>query len=136
MSKSQESKYELMLIIDSTIGSDAVKKRVEKTKKLLSSSGAELFDYEELGEKALAYRMKTNAGAYKDNGFYSVFYFTMKDTKAVKEIESTIRLENEVIRHLLIKLPFSFDVSKMKEEQAKVAALMEEEKKKKEKKPE
>lgn len=103
MKNSELNKYELMVIIDSLIGESAVQKRLERIKKLISSQKGEVFFEDVWGEKRLGYKMKG-----KVDGFYVVLNFTL-DSDKLKEIDNTLTLESEVIRHLIVKLPFAFE---------------------------
>jgi small subunit ribosomal protein S6 len=100
--KNAENKYELMVIIDSEIGQDAVKKRLTALKKQLNEHG-EVFFEDIWGEKTLGYPMKK-----KTKGDYAVFNFSF-DPAEIKELEMSLKLDNEVIRHLLVKTPFKYE---------------------------
>jgi small subunit ribosomal protein S6 len=97
-----ENKYELMVIINSEIGQDAVKKRLTALKKQLNEHG-EVFFEDVWGEKDLGYPMKG-----KTKGSYAVYNFSFEPAE-IKELEMSLKLDNEVIRHLLIKTPFKYE---------------------------
>jgi small subunit ribosomal protein S6 len=93
------NKYELMVIINPDVGSDAIKKRLDKIKKLITSQKGEVVFEDIWGARDLAYTIKEH-----DTGYYTVFNFTFEG-ESLDEIDTTLRLENEVLRHMIIKLP-------------------------------
>lgn len=99
--KKEDIKYELMVIVSSEIGSAAVNKRLAAIKKSLEKHG-EVFFEDVWGERDLAYTIKK-----QDKGHYAVFNFTYKPEKLL-ELETMLRLEPEVLRHLIIKLPLKY----------------------------
>ncbi len=99
--KMEDNKYELMVIISSEIGSDAVNKRLEAIKKTLEKHG-EIFFEDIWGERDLAYAIKK-----QNKGHYAVFDFEYKAEKIV-DLETMLRLEPEVLRHLIVKLPIKY----------------------------
>lgn len=93
-----ENNYELMVIVDSGIGQAAVDKRLESIRKQLTKHGKIFFE-DLWGEKELGYPMNKHT-----KGHYAVFDFTF-DPVELKEFETGLRMEPEVIRHLIIRLP-------------------------------
>lgn len=98
-----QKKYELMIILNPDIGENAFKKRVEEIKKLISTQKGEIFFEDLWGVRDLAYAIKKH-----DRGFYAVFDFTLLP-EMLKEIDATLRLEPEVLRHMIIALPFKYE---------------------------
>ena len=116
-----ENKYELMVIIDSGIGQDNIDKRVASIKKQISKHG-EIFFEDFWGERDLAYAMKGHK-----KGHYVVLDFSFEPSE-LKEFETTLRLEPEVIRHLIVSMPLkyepkSFEQIKAANDAIKAAAL-------------
>lgn len=97
-----ENKYELMVIIDSGIGQANVDKRLESIRKQISKHGKIFFE-DLWGEKEFAYPIK---GLNK--GYYAVLAFSFDPTE-VKELETSLRLEPEVVRHMMIKMPIKYE---------------------------
>jgi small subunit ribosomal protein S6 len=102
MTESTGNKYELMVIIDPGIGQANVQKRLESIKKTIAKHG-EIFFEDIWGEKELAYPMKKAS-----KGFYAVFGFNFEAAE-LKEFETGLTLEPEVIRHLVVKLPLKYE---------------------------
>lgn len=97
------SKYELMVIIDPDLGENGAKKRLDEIRKLLGHQKAEIFFEDIWGLRDLSYPIKK-----RRKGFYVVFDFTLLPAK-LKEIDSTITLDREVLRHMVVKLPFKYE---------------------------
>ncbi len=86
--------YELVLLLDSAVSEP--KKWQEKIKKWLGS-GAEIKKAENWGRKKLAYPIKK-----KEEAIY-LFYLLAADPLALKTLEAKLRLEDKILRYLLIK---------------------------------
>lgn len=103
-----ENKYELMVIIDSGIGQANIDKRLEAIRKQLSKHGKIFFE-DMWGERDFAYPMKKMT-----KGFYAVIDCTF-DPAEIKELETTLRLEPEVVRHMLVKIPLKYEPKTLEE---------------------
>lgn len=103
-----ENKYELMVIVDSGIGQADVDKRLESIRKQIAKHGKIFFE-DLWGEKEFAYSIK---GLNK--GYYAVLGFSFEPSE-VKELETSLRLEPEVVRHLLVKLPIKYEPKSLEE---------------------
>ncbi|MBD3270732.1 30S ribosomal protein S6 [Candidatus Peregrinibacteria bacterium] len=120
-----ELKYELMIIISMDNGLQEAKKTLESIKKQLQADGKIFFE-DVWGERDLAYTMKK-----QDKGFYAVYNFSFNPEK-VSELETNLRLDTQVIRHLLIKVPFKYEPKSLADfEKEKVEADIEKETEKK-----
>ncbi|MDD5836510.1 MAG: 30S ribosomal protein S6 [bacterium] len=92
------NKYEMMFIVKATMEEANVKAVADNIKKLAESLSAEIDSFKEMGEKKLAYPIKKEI-----NGYY--FVMTMTASKdAVKEIDRKASIDENIIRHLIIKL--------------------------------
>jgi small subunit ribosomal protein S6 len=116
--REDQVKYELMVIIRPDLAMDAISARLEEIRKMLAAkkgeSAGEIFFEDVWGMRDLAYRLKKH-----DRGFYAVFDFSA-DPSMIKELNSSLDLEPEVLRHMIVKLPFTY--------QPKSFAVVEEEK--------
>ncbi len=90
-------KYEIMFIVKSTMESDSVKKTAETFKKLVTDLKGKVDEYKELGQKKLAYPIKKEL-----NGYYFVMQVEA-DKDCIQEFDRKIRLDESVLRHLIIK---------------------------------
>ena len=90
-------KYEIMFIVKATMESDSVKKTAETFKKLVTDLKGKVDEYKELGQKKLAYPIKKEL-----NGYYFVMQVEA-DKDCIQEFDRKIRLDESVLRHLIIK---------------------------------
>ncbi|MBU0667547.1 30S ribosomal protein S6 [Patescibacteria group bacterium] len=114
------NKYELMVLISPDIGGDAIQSRLEEIRKLITSQKGEIFFEDIWGLRDLAYNIKKH-----DRGYYAVFDFNLDGD--LDEVDTTCRLENEILRHMLVRLPCAYEaksLASMEEEEEK--PLMEE----------
>ena len=92
------NKYEMMFIVKATMEESSVKAAAENVKKLAESLKAEVESFKEMGQKKLAYPIKKEI-----SGYY--FVMTMTASKeAIKEVNRKMSIDENVIRHLIIKL--------------------------------
>ena len=91
------NKYEIMFIVKATMESADVKKIAETYKKLVTDLKGTVVEYKELGEKKFAYPIKKELNGY---------YFLMQieaDKDEIGEFDRKIRLDENVLRHLIIR---------------------------------
>ena len=92
------NKYEMMFIVKATMENESVKATAESIKKLVTDLKGNVVEYKELGEKKLAYPINKEL-----NGYYFLMQF-----EANKEVEAELnrkaRLDENVLRHLIVKL--------------------------------
>lgn len=90
--------YEMMFIVKATMESEEVKKTAEAIKKVVADCDGKVTEFKELGEKKLAYPIKKEL-----NGYY--FVMQIEATKeAVAELGRKAGLDENVLRHLIVKL--------------------------------
>lgn len=92
------NKYEIMFIVKATMESADIKKTAESYKTLMTNLKGKVTDYKELGEKKLAYPINKEL-----NGYYFVMQVEA-DNSMVHEFDRKIRLDETIIRHLIIRL--------------------------------
>ncbi len=91
--------YEIMFIVKPTLSEDEVKKVVENFKNILTSNGATIVDFVEMGQRELAYEIKK----FK-NGYYFVVTVEANDDKAIKEFDRLSLISGDMLRHLITKI--------------------------------
>ena len=92
------NKYEMMFIVKATMEAEQVKATAEGVKKNAENKNSKVVDYKELGEKKLAYPIKKEI-----NGYYFVMQLEASK-EAVAELDRKTALDENVLRHLIIKL--------------------------------
>jgi len=91
------NKYEMMFIVKSTGEESTAKKVADSIQKIAKENGAKISEFKELGLKKLAYPIKKEI-----NGYYFLMNFDApKDS--IKELDRKIRINENVVRHLIIK---------------------------------
>lgn len=91
------NKYELALIVNAKIEDDARAAVVEKAKEYITRFGGTITNVDEWGKKRLAYEILKMKEA-----FYYFIQFEAEST-APAEIESRIRIMDNVIRYLCVR---------------------------------
>ena len=91
------NKYELALVVNAKIEDEARTAAVDKVKGIIEKFGGTITNVDEWGKKRLAYEIqKMREGFYYFIQFYS-------DANCPSEVESRIRIMEEVIRFLCIR---------------------------------
>lgn len=90
-------KYEIMFIVKSDIEEKLVKETASKFEEILKSFKSKV-TVKELGQKKLAYEIKKHK-----NGYY--FLFNVEAiADAIKEFERKSNIDENVLRHLIVKM--------------------------------
>lgn len=90
--------YEIMFIVNNTIGADKVKANIENMKKVITDNKGKIVDTKDMGERKLAYPIKKNLSGY---------YYVLKveaSREAINEFDRKASIDEEILRHLIIKL--------------------------------
>ena len=91
------NKYELALVVSAKLEDEARDAVVEKAKSYITRYNGVITEVEEWGKKKLAYEVQKMKEAF--------YYFIQFDaeTTAPAEIESRVRIMDNVIRYLIVK---------------------------------
>lgn len=92
------NKYEIMLIVKTTMESDKAAALVNTYKKVITDDKGEVTNFKDMGQRKLAYVIKKEV-----NGFYYVINFNAT-TETVKELDRRLGLDENIIRHLIVRL--------------------------------
>ena len=92
-------KYEVMFIVRPDLEETEIKKVAENMKEVLSSKGANVVDFKEMGQRELAYTIKN----YK-NGYYFLIVAECENDEAIKEFDRVSLINEDVLRHLIVKV--------------------------------
>jgi small subunit ribosomal protein S6 len=92
-------KYEIMFILKPTLEETVIKSTVKKLEKALTDSKTTITLSKELGQKDFAYEIK----GFK-SGFYFLYNIESSSDAAVKEFNRVARIDENVVRHLVINL--------------------------------
>ena len=88
--------YEIMFIVKTTIGEDEVKSTAKKFQDVLTNAGASVSDFNEMGQRELAYEIND-----LKTGYYFVITCAASE-KAVKEFDRLALIDSNIIRHLIV----------------------------------
>lgn len=91
-------KYEIMFIVKSTNESDEIKATAEFMKSIITDNKGKVVEFNELGEKKLAYPIKKEI-----NGYYYVMVVEA-DNNAISELNRKAAINENILRHLTIRL--------------------------------
>ncbi|MBI4999629.1 30S ribosomal protein S6 [Candidatus Gottesmanbacteria bacterium] len=93
--------YELTLILNSEIDKSSQEKILSKIKKIIADAGGKVGEVTEWGKRQLSYPIKK-----QKEGVY-LFLNLELEGKEAKKIEEKLKLEENVLRHLLVSKAFS-----------------------------
>ncbi len=93
------NKYEIMFIIRADIDEEARKNTVATLEKILTSNKSTITLSKELGQMEFAYEIKK----FK-SGYYYLYNIESSSANATKEFDRVARINENVIRHLVLKL--------------------------------
>ncbi len=91
------NKYELAVVVSANIEDEARASVVDKCKALVERFGGTISEVEDWGKKRLAYEIQK-----MKEGFYYFIKFDAEST-APAEIESRVRIMDNVIRYLVVR---------------------------------
>ncbi len=90
--------YETIFIVKTDLGDEALAERIAWVTDILTSNGAEVINIEQWGKKRLAYQVKK-----QKHGIYVLMHYE-GDPKVVPELERNLRLSEDILKHLTVKL--------------------------------
>ena len=90
--------YESVIIFNSTLEDPQVDSILSSLEEQMSANGVVISDVEKLGRKRLAYQIQKGK-----SGFYVIYHFT-SPREYITKFERSLRLDENVIRFLTIKL--------------------------------
>ena len=90
--------YELVLVISPELAEEEFEAAIDKVSQFVSGKGGSISDVERWGKKRLAYPIR-----HFVEGSYVLTRFKLKPAFG-KELEANLRISEEVLRHLLVKL--------------------------------
>ena len=90
--------YELVLVLDPKMDLEQVNSAVERIHRVVTQNGGEITKRDDWGIRRLAYPIK-----HLKEGTYIVTQFQLDPSKAY-EVRDNLRISEEVLRHLLVKV--------------------------------
>ncbi len=88
--------YELAVVLFPTLSEEEKTNTLDKVKELIARFGGEVTNVDDWGKKKLSYEIKKQR-----EGFYYFIQFKA-DASAPAEIESRVRISEQVLRYLIV----------------------------------
>ena len=115
------TKYELMVILPGDMTEKEALTHLEEVKGYLTENGGKIEEELIWGKRDLAYSIKK-----QDVGFYAMYHFTMEDASGMSELKEELRLDQKVMRELIIKVPENYTYAQFEKEEAEAIKAKEE----------
>jgi small subunit ribosomal protein S6 len=90
--------YELVVIISPSVADDEIDTTIEKINQFISERGGSTTEVNQWGKRKLAYPIKDHM-----EGYYVLTQLNM-DPKLTAELEASLELSEDILRHLLVRL--------------------------------
>lgn len=90
--------YELMFIVQPNLDEEGLAALVERVQQAITSNGGEIVKVEDMGRRRLAYPIN-----HHSEGHYILIH-TGLERPAMIELERTLKLSEDVLRFLLVRL--------------------------------
>ena len=97
MGGSKLRKYEMVFILDASLDDEAVETELSKVGSIIEKAKGSILETTKWGIKKLAYPIK-----HQENGNYIILNFTCDD-ESVIEIDRVSKINDKVIRHMIVK---------------------------------
>lgn len=108
--------YELLYIVQPELDEEALGNLVSAIQEAITANGGGILDLEEMGRRRLAYPINHHL-----EGFYVLLHARMNQ-RAIDALERALRLSEDVLRYLLIKVEISGDTEEAQEADVDVEA--------------
>lgn len=93
------NKYEIMFIVKSDLDEETRKNEVKTLEDILTSNKSTITLSKELGQKEFAYEIKK-----MKSGYYYLYNIETSSDAAVKEFERVAGINENIVRHLVLKI--------------------------------
>ena len=110
-----ENAYEVMLIVIPELDEEQVESTVGRFRTIIERTGGEVLNVALWGKRRLAYEIDHRSEAY-----YAVIHFTVGERTLV-ELKRILRVSDDVLRHMIVKLPPDYAGSLREEESVEAA---------------
>ena len=92
------NKYEIMFIVRPDMEEAEIKKTAEEMKKVLTDEKSKILEEKAMGQRELAYEINK----FKTGYYY--LYVVEANSAAVKEFDRIVRINESLLRHLIVKV--------------------------------
>lgn len=113
--------YELMVILPGDMTQNEAIKHLETVKGYITENGGSVTEELIWGKREMAYSIKKN-----NVGFYAIYHFTIEGRDGMHELKNELRLDQKVLRDLIMKVPHAYTFAEFGVEVAVSAKAKEE----------
>lgn len=111
--------YEAMLIAIPELDEEQVGNTLGRFQTIIERTGGEVKDVNQWGRRRLAYEID-----HRSDGFYSVMEFTAGE-RTLTELKRILRVSDDVLRHVIVRLPHDYASGNRPETQGEAQASSE-----------
>ncbi|HPU94929.1 MAG TPA: 30S ribosomal protein S6 [Candidatus Gracilibacteria bacterium] len=104
MTEENFTSYEMMLIVDPTLGDDRTRDVIEELKTQIKSLEGTVTFEDLWGSRYLSYKIKR-----QEKGYYVVLNFNLAPTKLI-ELTNELRLNQNILRFITLKTPKNYEI--------------------------
>lgn len=90
--------YELVLVVDPEVGDEGLPGTVDRVSAFIQERGGEIKNVDQWGRRRLAYPIKR-----RQEGYYVITHFSL-DPQAIRALEGSLELAEDVLRHLVTRI--------------------------------
>lgn len=98
-------RYELMYIIQPGLTEAARKKLIQEIATEIENIGGKVFHEDDWGLRDFAYTIGGHS-----NGYYFIRYFNGANPKAIADLDRDLRLNQDIVRHVIFALPKEWEM--------------------------
>ncbi|HET9691651.1 MAG TPA: 30S ribosomal protein S6 [Acidimicrobiales bacterium] len=91
--------YEVVVIVDASLDDEVIRATIARATSTITGNGGSVGRVDRWGKRRFAYEV-----AHKSEGYYAVIEMTAEPA-TVAELDRTLGLADEVVRHKVIRLP-------------------------------
>ena len=113
--------YELTVMVDSQIPDEGVEEAIKRYEDMIAGQGGEVVNIDRWGARKLAYEVRKQQQA-----IYAIYQFR-GDAKILSELDRSCKLDESVLRHMVVAVEEEFEVEEAEEEPQETPAEAEEE---------
>ena len=93
--------YEVMVILEPALEESAVQQMINRSTEVLTKGEGKVNRVEKWGKRRLAYELN-----HRQEGYY-VLFDVLADPAPMDELDRTLRLADDVLRHKIVRIPES-----------------------------
>lgn len=104
--------YEVMIIAIPELSDEQLENTFSRVQTIVQRTGGEVLDFRQWGKRRFAYEIDD-----RSEGYYAVMQFTAGD-RTIGELKRIMKVSDDVLRNMLVKLPPYYDAGHLEEAEA------------------